>query len=137
VAAKRRCTGSIIGIGDTQSSALNIFLTPIQKTFIMSFFKKLFAGESNAAVKKIAKEDVLLVDVRSAEEYTASPVPGAVHIPLDILPQKLSFFSDKKNIVVFCRSGNRSHMAKTWLEKNGVTGVINGGSREQVLQLYK
>ena len=36
-------------------------------------------------------------------------------------------FKNKKNIIVFCRSGNRSGMAVSILKQNGVADVFNGG----------
>jgi rhodanese-related sulfurtransferase len=41
-------------------------------------------------------------------------------------------FSNKKNIVVFCRSGNRSGQAKVILENNGIKNVTNGGTWQDV-----
>ena len=38
----------------------------------------------------------------------------------------------QKNIIVFCRSGGRSSQAKTILQQNGFTNVINGGTWETV-----
>ena len=46
-------------------------------------------------------------------------------------------FKDKKNIIVFCRSGNRSSMAKNLLEQNGIKNVVNGGTWENVKQYAK
>jgi rhodanese-related sulfurtransferase len=35
--------------------------------------------------------------------------------------------------VVYCKSGNRSGLAATILEQNGINSVINGGSLEALL----
>ena len=47
---------------------------------------------------------------------------------------QLAKFKNKKNIIVFCRSGNRSSMAKSILEQNGFTNVVNGGTWNNVNQ---
>jgi rhodanese-related sulfurtransferase len=49
----------------------------------------------------------------------------------------LEKFKNKKNIIVFCRSGNRSSQAKSILEKNGFTNVTNGGTWQSVNQQLK
>lgn len=69
-----------------------------------------------------------LVDVRTVEEFKQGSVPTAINIPLDQVEARISEFNNKENIVVFCRSGNRSGQAKTILEKNGIKNIQNGGS---------
>jgi len=59
-------------------------------------------------------------------------VKGSVNIPLDTLQNQLSKFKNKKHIIVFCRSGNRSGMAKNILEQNGFKNVVNGGTWDRV-----
>lgn len=82
-------------------------------------------------------EGAFLVDVRTPSEFASGSVKGAVNIPLDAVMQNLARFKDKKNIVVFCRSGNRSGQAKSILEQNGFKNVINGGTWEDVARLVK
>ena len=83
-------------------------------------------------VKPIAKKETFYVDVRTPAEFDQGSVKGAVNIPLDQIEKQLVKFKGKKNIVVFCRSGNRSSQAKIILEQNGITNVSNGGSWEDV-----
>ncbi len=78
-----------------------------------------------------------MVDVRTPSEFASGSVKGAVNIPLDAVMQNLARFKDKKNIVVFCRSGNRSGQAKSILEQNGFKNVFNGGTWEDVARLVK
>ena len=77
--------------------------------------------------------DAFLVDVRTSKEFESGSVPGAVNIPLDQVESSLEVFSGKENIVVFCRSGNRSGKAKKILESAGILNVINGGGWKEVL----
>ena len=81
---------------------------------------------------QIAKQEVFYVDVRTPAEYAEGSVKNAVNIPLDQIESQLSQFKNKKNIVVFCRSGARSGKAKSILEKNGILNVSNGGSWQEV-----
>lgn len=78
-----------------------------------------------------------LVDVRTPEEFAAGSVKGAVNIPLDQVQTRIAEFQGKEQIVVFCRSGNRSGQAIEILNENGITNVVNGGSWEDVAEKYK
>jgi len=79
-------------------------------------------------------ENPYLVDVRTAQEFNAGSVDGAINIPLDQVEARISEFKGKENLVVFCRSGNRSGQAKAILEKNGLTGIVNGGGWKSLKQ---
>lgn len=98
----------------------------------MDFFKQLFNGFPAIDLGKIIKDGAFLVDVRTAAEFANGHVKGSVNIPLDQIASQLSRFKDKKSIVVFCQSGGRSSQAKSILEKNGFSQVINGGSWNNV-----
>lgn len=82
--------------------------------------------------KQTTKNEIFYVDVRTTAEFAQGSVKGAINIPLDQIENQLAKFKGKKNIVVFCRSGNRSSQAKVILEQNGFTNIKNGGSWEDV-----
>ena len=103
----------------------------------MGFFSGLFGAKDNSNLEKVIEEGAFLVDVRSAGEFASGSVKGAVNIPLDKVGNQLAKFKGKKNIVVFCRSGNRSGQAKSILEQNGFQNVINGGTWSNVSQCVK
>ncbi|SFU08879.1 Rhodanese-related sulfurtransferase [Algoriphagus locisalis] len=100
----------------------------------MGFFSAIFGTTDNTKLSEAIQEGAFLVDVRSAGEFASGSVKGAVNIPLDSVASQLGKFKGKKNIVVFCRSGNRSSQAKSILEQNGVQNVINGGTYQNVSQ---
>lgn len=100
----------------------------------MGFFSAIFGKKNNSELKEVIQDGAFLVDVRSASEFASGSVKGAVNIPLDKIGNQLTKFKNKKNIVVFCRSGNRSGQAKGILEKNGYENVINGGTWSNVNQ---
>jgi rhodanese-related sulfurtransferase len=102
---------------------------------ILNFLKKLFGFGNNDALKAVLAQRPFLVDVRTPEEFSTGSVIGAVNIPLGSIPANLSKFKDKKQIVVFCRSGMRSGQAKNILESNGFSNVVNGGTWSKVKQL--
>ncbi len=78
-------------------------------------------------------KNIMLVDVRTAEEYKEGSAKNAINIPLDEMENNLEKFTNKDEIHVFCRSGNRSSQAKLILESAGIKNVINEGPMENVL----
>lgn len=71
--------------------------------------------------------DHILLDVRTPEEFTSGYIPGAINIPLQELDQRLSELPQDIDIVVYCRSGNRSAQAVTILSNNGFDNVSDMG----------
>ena len=103
----------------------------------MNIFKQLFGGSEPVDLQPIIEEGALLVDVRTPGEFAQGHVKGSVNIPLDLVSSKIPEFKNPKNIVVFCRSGNRSSQAKAILEQHGFTNVINGGTWQDVKEFVK
>lgn len=100
---------------------------------MFGLFNNLFGQSGNdEALQNVLQEGAFLVDVRSPMEFAEGSVKGAVNIPLDQIPAQLAKFKNKKHIVVFCRSGARSGQAKSFLEQNGFSNVINGGTWQNV-----
>ncbi|MNJ00409.1 molybdopterin biosynthesis protein MoeB [compost metagenome] len=59
-------------------------------------------------------------------------IPGAVHIPLGELPSRHEEIPQTDEIILVCRSGNRSGKALAYLESLGYKGLKNmtGGMLE-------
>lgn len=73
--------------------------------------------------------DAVLLDVRTPEEFQQGHIPGAVLIPVQELEARiaeLAAFRDK-DVLVYCRSGNRSMTAAKILEQAGFTMIYNLG----------
>ncbi len=66
-----------------------------------------------------------MLDVRQPEEWEEMHIPGATLIPLGELPQRLGELPQDQEIVVYCRSGNRSQSGAEILAKNGFSGVTS------------
>ncbi len=98
----------------------------------MNILQKLFGSAPAADLGSLIKEGAFLVDVRTPGEFSGGHVKGSVNIPLDKVVAELSRFKNKKHIIVFCRSGNRSSQAKSILNQNGFTNVVNGGTWSNV-----
>lgn len=103
----------------------------------MGLFQNLFGGGSTPDLENLIEHGAFLVDVREPGEFAGGSAKGAVNIPLGVLPTELAKFKGKENIIVFCRSGNRSGQAKIILEQNGFKNVVNGGTWENVNQFVK
>jgi phage shock protein E len=103
----------------------------------MNLFQKLFGSAPAIDLKTIIDEGAFLVDVRTPGEFASGNVKGSVNIPLDSIPNQLAKFKNKKNIIVFCRSGARSGQAKSILSQNGFSNVFNGGAWDQVSKFVK
>lgn len=95
----------------------------------MGFFSNLFGGSNE--LKEALAQGAFLVDVRTSREYKDGSIKGAVNIPLDGIAKNLGKLKGKERIVLFCRSGARSSMAKGILAQNGIA-AINGGSISKV-----
>ena len=73
-------------------------------------------------------EEIYLIDVREDEEVAYGMVPGAKHIPLGQLPERLDEIEAGTGVHVICKAGGRSAMACDFLESNGIETVnIEGG----------
>lgn len=92
---------------------------------------------SCTAQQKQDNKKVFYVDVRTPQEFAEGTAPGAVNIPLNEIQQRINEFKGKEQIVVFCRSGNRSAQAEAILKQNGFTNVVNGGTWQSVSQMIK
>lgn len=67
----------------------------------------------------------LLIDVREPHEFAEGTLPGAVNIPLDEIPTRLTEFDQSRRVVFLCRSGGRSAHAAAQLTAAGFSDVVN------------
>lgn len=79
------------------------------------------APEARARLERGA----VLVDVRQPWEWEELRIPGAVLVPLDDLPDRLDEIPSDVEVVVHCRSGQRSARAVTWLRSRGRHRAVN------------
>src|SRR5690606_3775248 len=130
-------TFSLNGINQKkmQKQSVKFILIIIIGVVMLGIFKNLFGQKDNTELKEVLADNAYLVDVRTPSEFASGSVKGAVNIPLDKISGQLSKFKGKKNIVIFCRSGNRSSQAKSILEKNGFKNVVNSGTWQNVNSL--
>ncbi|WP_373723011.1 FAD-dependent oxidoreductase [Bacteroides heparinolyticus] len=71
------------------------------------------------------KEQVVLVDTRTAEEFSFGTIPGALNIPLDEMRERLAEIPADKPVVLFCAVGLRGYLAQRILMGRGYRDVRN------------
>jgi rhodanese-related sulfurtransferase len=59
--------------------------------------------DRDALVRRVRKGEVIVLDVRPAEEYRAGHIPGALSMPIQELKRRLSELPKSQEIVAYCR----------------------------------
>jgi rhodanese-related sulfurtransferase len=77
------------------------------------------------AARRVSEGQAVLVDVRERDELAAARVPGALHIPLGQLALRVHELPADKELLLFCRSGQRSAIAAGILTGKGLAPVYN------------
>ena len=90
-------------------------------------FKLLVLGFSLAFAAAAWAGDTFWIDVRTAGEFTAGHVEGAVNIPYEEISARIAEVSEDRDaeIYLYCRSGRRADIAKADLEEMGYSKVEN------------
>lgn len=96
---------------------LVIFITNISGT----------SKTSNNVSTIIQDENIVLIDVRTEEEYKSGHIPRAINIPNTEIENVINYDKDTP-IAVYCRTGKRSKEAALTLEKMGYTKIYDLGS---------
>ncbi len=73
----------------------------------------------------MANEKLTLVDVRNDDEVARGIIPGALHIPLAMIPVKHDVLDKQQSLVFYCHSGIRSGQASAFLASKGYKNVYN------------
>ena len=72
--------------------------------------------------------DLILLDVRTQEEFEQGHIPGAVCLPNEMIAADMPFlFGKDVEILLYCRSGRRSADAAKKLRDMGFTNVFDFG----------
>ena len=71
------------------------------------------------------RPDVFLLDVREQWEYDEGHIPGVTLIPMGEIPSRLEEVPEDKEVIVTCRTGNRSGQVANYLRQNGFDNIHN------------
>lgn len=86
----------------------------------------LFGKKVNYA--ELMKQGAVIIDVRTPGEFRTGHIKGSRNMPLDSIGQQVNAIKKlNKPVIVCCKSGMRSGMAKSILSKSGIE-VHNGGA---------
>ncbi len=80
------------------------------------------------------EDEMLLIDVRTPEEYVEGHLKGAILIPHLLILPFIYHYTDQydTDIALYCRAGVRSHFAQMMLAEAGFTAAKNIGSYEML-----
>ena len=92
-----------------------------------STYRQINAEEAAAMMEE--ESSYIILDVRTAQEYSEKHIPGAINIPNEAIgTEDIPELPDKEQLIlVYCRSGNRSKQASEKLVKLGYTNIIEIG----------
>ena len=92
-----------------------------------SGYRQVTAEEAIALMEK--ESGYIILDVRTAQEYSEKHIPKAVNIPNESIgTEDLPALPDKNQLIlVYCRSGNRSKQASEKLAALGYTNIVEFG----------
>src|SRR4051812_20058926 len=72
-------------------------------------------------------DNMTVLDVREDDEWEAGRLEGSVHIPLRELGERFTGLPQSGQVLVVCRSGNRSAYATSYLVDQGIDAVNLAG----------
>ena len=81
-----------------------------------------------------------IIDVRTAEEFSAGHIDGAINLPVDQIGEQITRVKGLKpgsKLLVYCRSGRRSAAAAQILQQRGYSQVLDGGGIETLSKSLK
>ncbi len=73
----------------------------------------------------LIKEEDILLDVRSKEEFEAGHIDNAINIPIDDLRNRMIEIPKDKNIFIYCLGGLRGYLAQRTLTQSDYKKVLN------------
>jgi phage shock protein E len=115
----------------------------ISKTYLSIVFLMISCYICNAQTSHIDTLKILLqkpstaiIDVRTIEEFEDGHIEQSINIPLNQITDSINFLKQYKDIIIICRSGNRSGKAKTILEERyEFNNLYNGGGWKSLAEI--
>lgn len=87
--------------------------------------RQLAAAVSSGAV---------VIDVREPYEYASGHVPGALSIPMHLVPLRVDEIPSNRDVYVICAGGNRSWQVCHYLGQRGIEAInVTGGTQAWAL----
>ena len=86
-------------------------------------YKTISVSDASAMIQ--SSPNLVILDVRTADEYAQGHLKGAINIPLSDLPVQIGELDRNRPILIYCRTGVRSAQASTILVNAGFTQVYD------------
>ena len=105
----------------------------MKKLVVLFFINSIFSQQQILDIdyKKMSeildRESTVLIDVRTADEFNSFRIKNSINIDYysKVFLDSISLFKDKKNIILYCRSGRRSYYAAKLLQQKGFNNIYN------------
>ncbi|WP_394126621.1 rhodanese-like domain-containing protein [Vibrio hepatarius] len=111
------------------------------KKWLVAFFTSaallaspVFATERADIGWEWIEQGALVVDVRTPQEFADGHLDNAKNYPLSALDKYFANIDKDAQIVLYCRSGNRSGKAFQYLTAQGFTNLHNAGGLVEMQQ---
>ncbi len=105
----------------TANDAINM-MAYVAENRISGYSPSVTASELDGFVKE---KNPIFIDVRDVFAFEKSHIKGAIHIPMDLLPERISEIPTDRAIVLYCVTGKTSHRALRFLVGAGFKNVTN------------
>ena len=96
---------------------------------MFSFLKRFTTATPSIDVVELdallQQNAVRILDVREDHEFRRGHLPGAVHIPVRRLPDRMGKLKRDKPYAVICETGSRSSHATNYLLSHGFEGAVS------------
>lgn len=104
------------------------FITPEQ---LLAFEKGQLSSynsiDKQAVKQKLKDTEVQIIDIRGKSEYNEGHIDGAKNVFMGTMDENLNKIDNKKQVIIYCGSGNRSAIAYSLLTANGFNNILNYG----------
>lgn len=92
---------------------------------VATIMQTITAPDLAAWLTDISRDNPVLLDVREPWEFQTCHIDGALTMPMNTIPDKLSELDTEQPIVCICHHGMRSMQIAVFLEQNGFTQISN------------
>ena len=104
-------------------TALIIYYTQIQLPNTTINYGDITVEEAKSLIE--SNVSLIILDVRTPEEYDSGHIKEAILIPISELEGRLDELSKEEELLIYCRTGNRSTNSVNILKANGYTKIFH------------
>lgn len=104
-------------------SSLMLYYSQIQLPSSTLSYGDVTVEEAKSLVE--SNFSLIILDVRTREEFESDHIGGAILIPVSELEDRLDELSKEEELLIYCRTGNRSSNSVNILKANGYTKIFH------------